>query len=224
MKEIIKMYHIFFPNKKWLWVLYVLYPVMTILLGCVWIGPRKSYEFGITMGLMCVVSVVDITEYLLDVFSFGAVAARGNAAMEYFRASNKGMRVMKTALILDGIRRIATTVVVLGAIGWYALKCYGNVPLLDFVQTGFSLLLLIEGGVWLIRKYNHMLVKFMTMYFSSALACGFVPAILNYANPVTTLALAIVLLSVMVITRVHLMKRGKENYYDNGFEKKYRSV
>ena len=102
MKELLKMYHIFFPNKRWLWVLYVLYPAIIIFLACIWNRFSSTPEFGIGMGTMCAVSLLDIGEYLLDSLSFYGIAARENA-LNYSRS--------RTLMVEKFILRLLLTVI-----------------------------------------------------------------------------------------------------------------
>ena len=224
MKELLKMYHIFFPNRRWLWVLYVLYPAIIIFLACIWNRFSSTPEFGIGMGTMCAVSLLDIGEYLLDSLSFYGIAARENASMEFVRASKKGMRAVKTALVMDALRRILTTAFVLAVAGNYARNCFGTGYELFYVQIWLVLLLLVEGGLWIVRKYKNAVATLLVLYFSSAFACGAVPGILAFANMTAVIVLAIVLMVIMVGTRLYLIKKGKENYYDCGFEKVHHAV
>lgn len=233
MKEKMKMYHAFFPNRKWLWLVYLLYPILTIGIGSLWFRTNVDHILSLGISTMLTVTILDITELVLDSFVLGGIAAKNNTNMEYMKSSAKGVGLTKTALIIDGIRRIMTIFVCLGGIAFISANCEmkgeGKVILfkdriLFFLQCGISLMILLEVGLWIGRRIKNNFIIFVVIYFSSAIVCGMVPGILEAASVTSVIVSAMVLVLLMFLGRQNLMKKVKESYYDNGYKELHSHV
>lgn len=227
MKDAIRMYHLFFPRKWMIPMVYILYPVVVVAISGAWYSIPGIYGVDILSIVLCVSAIV-IVEYILDIFMLFAVAAKDNKALEYMKTSSRGVRLMQMGVRMDGIRRVVTTVVSFGMLYLVTGYCFENqivdveytemtaLEVLVFIQSAIIVLLFTEVGLIVTRQTKNILVNVMIMYLASAIACALAITVIQYATMVTVLISGIVLVIVMVLGRRLFVQRVRESYYDEG--------
>lgn len=229
MKDAIRMYHLFFPRKCLIPLVYILYPLAAIAISGVWYAVPEF--FGVyVLSVVCGVSAIVVVEYLLDTFMLFGIAAKDNKALEYMKTSARGVHLIQTGVWVDGFRRVVTTLVSLGVVyrmaGCYFANLDANVEdmgmtapdMVTFLQCVIMVLLFTEVGLVFTRRTRNVLINMLIVYLASAIACALVIGVLQYATVVTVLISGIVLVAVMVIGRKLLVKRVRESYYDEGYK------
>ncbi len=232
MKDAIKMYHLFFPRKWFIVLVYILYPAVIGLLGmwCFKIGPIV----GTVMSLMLSTSFVVCGEYILDVYMLFGVAAKDNRSLEYVKSSAKGVYLLQEALYGDGFRRIVTTVASYGLLyimmrytfmkeasfialanDGEALECPRGIV---FVQCALLALLFVEAGLTFTRRTKNVLINLLVLYLMSALACSLAMAAEEYTSTLTVGISGVLLIVIWIVSRKVLIKRVRESFYDEGYK------
>ena len=96
MKQYIKSYSIFFPNKLF-WVLpHILFPIISLLL----ILFRKFFINNNTFLLLIEAILIIGWEGVIDIYIFGAIAKRDSCKNEYLKTSTRYITVMKKSYIV----------------------------------------------------------------------------------------------------------------------------
>jgi len=238
MKDAIRMYHLFFPRKWFILLVYILYPALVGLLGmwCFKIGPIT----GTVMSLMLSTTLVVCVEYILDVYMLFGVAAKDNQSLEYIKSSARGVSLLQDALYGDGFRRIVTTVVSYGLLymmmkytfmnekDFIALANDGEVlecpSGMVFVQCILLALLFVETGLAFTRRTKNVLINLAVLYLMSAIACSLVMAVVGYTSTLTIGISVFLLVVIWIVSRKVLIKRVRESFYDEGYKELFQTT
>lgn len=227
MKDAIRMYHLFFPRKWMIPLVYILYPIVVFAISGVWYCLPGMFGVDVWSVVLCVLTIV-MLEYLLDVFMLYGIAAKDNKALECMKTSVKGVRLIQIGVWMDGIRRVVTTMVSFGMLYLVSLYCFENqivdveytklktVDIVMFLQSAVVVLLFTEVGLVITRQTKNVLVNAMVMYLVSAISVTLATTVLQYATVITVLISGIVLVVVMVLGRRLFVQRVRESYYDEG--------
>lgn len=106
MKQYMKSYSMFFPNKIFEVLFNILFPVVTLLL--VFFLRVFNNMNACIIETLLIISV----ESLIDFYIFGGIAKRDSCRNEYLKTSVRYTIVMKKAFIVDAIRRLITITVI----------------------------------------------------------------------------------------------------------------
>ncbi len=214
MMQAFRIYHLFFPRKWVVWLLYtgyILLPVGTSAIGkWVWIN---SPETRGVMSLMMVSASMVGVEYLLDFFMLTGIAAKDNRSLEYMKSSSKGVDLMRKTFALDGIRRVLTSVAALLLL--YVLE--GRIlSVWCYVECALVVVLLVEVGFALTRRCKAPAFTFVLLYLASTFACPLTIGLAECPSFWLTTGLLIAMILVMVVNRKVWIKKVRESYYDTG--------
>lgn len=227
MKDAIRMYHLFFPRKWLIPLVYILYPVVVLAISGIWYWLPGMFGVDVLSVVLCVSTIV-MLEYLLDVFMLYGIAAKDNKALEYMKTSVKGVHLIQIGVWMDGIRRVVITMISFGMLYLVSVYCFENqivdveytdlktVDIVMFLQSAVMVLLFTEVGLVITRRTKNVLVNVMVMYLASAIACALAITVLQYSTMITVLISGFALVVVMVFGRRLLIKRVRESYYDEG--------
>lgn len=232
MKNTIRMYNVFFPRKFWMWFTYILYPVFVIVVCAFFL--KMDLLAGMVMSIMLSVSGVVTIEYLLDTFMFHGIGAKDYKALEYVKSSGKGVRLLQQAFLVDGIRRILTTGVIITGLCWATRMAFekdGGETILEingevvshpsvmiYLQCGVIAVLFVELGMLITRRSKNVLVNLLILYVMSAIACILATAVTELASAISVGLSATLLVIVMVVSRKVLVKKVRESFYDEGYK------
>ncbi len=228
----IRMYNVFFPRKFWMWFTYILYPIIMIVL-CAWFL-KMTLLTGMMMSLMLSASGIVTIEYLLDTFMFHGIGAKDYKALEYVKSSSRGVHLLQQALLVDGIRRLFTTSVIMTCLYWITrmafekdagetiLEINGKVVSYPsawiYVQCGVIVMLSVELGMLITRRSKNILVNLLILYVMSAIACILAMAMMELASVISVGVSGILLVIIMVLSRKVLVKKVRESFYDEGYK------
>lgn len=215
MKEAIRSYHIFLPRKWLKWCIYILYPVFVV--GSLYV----LYHYLQFFPIVCVClgsGMIVVMEMLLDTYMFLGIGAKNTNRLEYLKTSAKGMLLLKKSLVVDGVRRFSSTLLIL--IGVYLVMYMDGgigdaVPLLKYVLCAEIVFALMELGFIVTRRTTNVWVNLIAVYILAGIANTV--SILVIQREIQAWMLVAVLaagLSLAVVGRRQIGKRAEESYYD----------
>lgn len=232
MVNTMRRYNVFFPRKFLMWFTYILYPIVVTLICSLCL--KMFLLAGTVMSLMMSTAGVITIEYLLDTYMFHGIGARDYKALEYVKSSRKGIHLLQQAFLVDGIRRIVTTGLVMTGLYWVTrmafekdtgetiLEINGEIvshpPALIYLQCGVIAVLFVELGMLITRRSKNVLVNLLILYVMSAIACPLAMVAAEYASGLSVGLSAILLAIVMVLSRKVLVKKVRESFYDEGYK------
>lgn len=216
MREAIKGYHMFLPGGWLKWCIYLLYPLCVI--GGMYAMNRYLLYFAqICVGLTCCILVA--VEMCLDTYVFLGIGARDTNRLEYLKTSAKGMPLLKKALVMDGIRRFLSMLVMM--IGLYFIAKTGNAGEAAFSLPGSLLcamlvFAMIEFAFVFTRLSTNVWLNMVVLYLlgGAAFAVGielFGSEIQIWMLPAGGAAG----LAAAMAGRGRIIKRAEESYYDS---------
>lgn len=227
MKDAIRMYHLFFPRKWMIPIVYILYPLGVTAISGVFYFVPGIYDVDVLCILLCISGIV-VWEYLFDTFMLCGMATKGNRALEYMKTSVRGVRLIQMGIRADGVRRVVTTMISFGMLYLVLIYCYDNrivdvnysdittLNAVSYLQCAVMVLLFVEIGFMITRRVKSALLNVAIMYLVSVASCALAVVIIQYATMVTVLISGIVLVIVMVLGRRLFVQRVRESYYDEG--------
>ncbi|MBQ9983985.1 MAG: hypothetical protein IJP29_05280 [Lachnospiraceae bacterium] len=232
MKNTIRMYNIFFPRKCFMWFTYILYPIVVPLICSLCL--KLFLLAGTVMSLMMSTAGVITIEYLLDTYMFHGIVAKDYKALEYVKSSGKGIDLLQRAFLVDGIRRILTTGLIMTGLYWATrmafekdagetiLEINGEIvshpSALIYLQCGLIAVLFVELGMLITRRSKNVLANILVLYVMSAIACPLAMVAAEYTSSLSVGLSVILLIIVMVLSRKVLVKKVRESFYDEGYK------
>ena len=215
MKEYKKCYQVFL-SQKWLrLILYRVYPILPILLS-IWILSRGPLHNILLLFFFS--SIILEVEIFLDYFAFGGIASKETNRLEYLKTSVRGMPTLQKALVFDGLRRLGCITIIM-LCGYLAFaESFAITRLLGVILTPF---MYVEAGLWVSR------------HFTTLTAAILVTCVISLIQPATIalcflpgpwgLIIDIVLLLtsgfVAIASRIYIMKKARNSYYDEPIDK-----
>ncbi len=237
MKNTIRMYNVFFPRKFWMWFTYILYPLFIIAV-CAYFY-KMALLPGTVMSLMMSTAGIVTIEYLMDTYMFHGIAAKDYKALEYVKSSGKGVHLLQQAFLVDGIRRILTTGLIMTGLYWAGktaflndteviLEINGEVvshpSVWIYLQCGVIAVLFVELGMLLTRRSKNVLLNLLVLYLMSAIACPLSMVAAEYTSVLSVALSAVLLVIIMVASRKILVKKVRESFYDEGYKELLQTV
>lgn len=206
MKNYIESYHMFFPDKKFRFLLYLVYPLAVWALLYI-----ESIFFDGSFILVFTAASVTITvECLADFFIFAGYARKENGRNEYLKTSVKYTQLLKMALLSDIIRRMLSTLLIISATA-VVLK----VPLKLTIYLLISAYFFITVTLFALRFFDFFAAYNFTTIIVVMLYMGFNIFIMD-KNIYTVASIVLLILSLLLLllhTRI-LFRVVKEEYYD----------
>lgn len=207
MRELIKCYHIFMPRMWEKLLLYLIYPIVLIGVGC------KMERFMPPFGIIFTCELIVPIELILDFLIFGGISSKDTNKLEYLKTSVKGMTVLKKSIIVDAVRRaVAVTMILI-------VVCVKNKTELSAAQVSMCVLisfLLIELLLQVTRHFPGMTVMLIGMCVTSSLHMLVLGVICAMKIPVWGSCLTAALcIAAAVAGRVMIMRNARKSYYDS---------
>lgn len=168
--------------------------------------------------IVSVTAALIVAEILSDHWFLGGIQEKNAEKLDYLKTSSRGMEVMKSALILDLVRRFLE---ILGILGLCCLSaCFLGKHVPEIVSGLVLPVLEIYGlsvsGVIISRLGSYLQINLGVSYVAAIV--GVICWLLAVTNalPVTLLCFAMAFLSIAasVLAVKIAMKRVKEGYYD----------
>ena len=208
MKKYIESYHMFFPDRIFGILLYLVYPLVVwalLFIESIFIDNGYSYIIILTAPV-----IVFCIECMADFFVFAGYAKKDNGRNEYLKTSVKYIQVLKRALISDIARRIASTLLIMLPVS-AVLKVPFNISIFALVSVNFFIIV----ALCILRFFDFFTAYYFITGIISILYVIF--CIFVFIKNVFILAsIVIVVLSIFLIL-FHisiLFKVMKEEYYD----------
>lgn len=205
MKQYIKSYNIFFPNKIFLILPYILFPILALLL----ILFQKYFVDNSTVLLLIESILIIGWECFVDIYVFGGIAKRDSTKNEYLKTSVRYTKIMKMAFIADAVRRfISIAIIILFSFAVLKVSFDIMIFLLSSVYF-FTVLLCIRRfteDIFINLLISAVVYVVYLIYFSIIFEYGLI-AISGIVMTVLSLLL--------VIFHINFLNlRVKEGYYD----------
>lgn len=210
-----KSYKVFLTGTLMKLLLYLVYPLVTILwcgLMAIGMGAEKVYAMA---ALLITCNIILWVELVADYFVYGGILAKDTNKLEYLKTSNWWMSVLKKSLIVDKVRRFVTMTLLLGLI--YSV-CHEGVSVGQLISLLFAVAAVIELGLLINRHSGSFSWTIFFAWVANALGTGIGFLALKLAPIFAVLFLMLFFLVVMVSNRV-VIKRAKRSFYDTEAEK-----
>lgn len=216
MKNCIKSYHVFLSSRLFQILLYVLYPPVMAFITLIFICASVEFGYGIGMGYQLTANLTFAGELVWGFLIFGGVAAKDTNKLEYLKTSTKGLPVLKTAMIVDTIRRVIWVT----AIQWVPLFIAMEKPDESIWIANAMVLFVAELGCLLVRKSSSTVVFFVVAVGGTTILAPLLGLAMLIDHLVWPIILCYVLTVVtMILSGKMVMKKARDSFYDDRNEK-----
>lgn len=216
MKNCFKSYHVFLSSRLLQVLLYVLYlPVMMfILLALLCIG--LDFGGGISFAYTASISLIFSGEVIWGYLILGGVAAKDTNKLEYLKTSEKGLPTLKTAAIVDAVRRVLW----ISAIQWVPLEIAMEEAEASVWLANAMVILFAELGCLFVRKSSSTGVLLVVTVAGTTLLAPLLGFTMPLAHQIWPIILCYVLaVAVMVLNMKMVMKKARDSFYDDRNQK-----
>lgn len=205
MKDYIKSYHMFFPNKMFGILLYIVYPL------AVWglVFAENMFIKNIYVILFAPVSVF-IIECIADFFVFAGYSRKDTNRNEYLKTSVYYTNMLKRAVLADIIRRLLSSFLII-FVPAAVLKVPYNITIFALVSVNFFIVI----SLCILRYFDFFAVYQCITSIILVLYIAF-SVLVSIKNIFIEASIVMLLLSIILIL-FHikvLFKVVKEEYYD----------
>ncbi|MCI9079522.1 MAG: hypothetical protein HFH68_11485 [Lachnospiraceae bacterium] len=206
MKNYIESYHMFFPDKKFRFLLYLVYPITVWTILYV----ENIFFDGNFILALTAASVTIAVECLADFFVFAGYARKESGKNEYLKTSVKYTQLLKSAFLSDVIRRMSSVLLII-CVPAAVLK----IPLKLTIYLLFSVYFFITAALFILRffdfsaAYNFitLIIVILYMFFSIF--------ILDKNSFVVTSIILFISSLLLIAIHINILFRVvKEGYYD----------
>lgn len=216
MKEYIKSYHVFLSARLFQVAIYVLYPLVAIFCVSALIGIALSFNMGIGAGYQLSANLLLVGEVVCGYLIFGGIADKDTNKLEYLKTSVKGMRVLKTAMIVDVVRRILWVTII------------QLVPLFIFQEKSDESIWIANAMILLFAEICCLFIRKSSLM---AMLLGVIVGGTTFLSPLLGLAtlldsllwlivLCYILVAVVMFINIKMvMKKARDSFYDVRSEK-----
>ncbi len=206
MKDYIESYNMFFPNKKFRFLLYLVYPLT------VWavLYIESIFFDGNFILILTAASITIVVECMADFFVFAGYARKENGRNEYLKTSVKYTQLLKIAFLSDVIRRMLSILLIISLTA-SVLK----IPLRLTIYLLVSVYFFIVAALFVLRFFDVFAVYNFITIIIVMLYIGFNIFIMD-KNIFIVMSIFLSILSLLLIllhTRI-LFRVVKEEYYD----------
>lgn len=168
------------------------------------------------------VPVLIMAEIMADSWFLGGIQEKGSEKIDYLKTSPRGMKVMKSVLVMDLVRRLLFHGGILG-VSWLIMRLLGTTAMAAKL-AGFGELLLAVALTYTLSALGIFITRF-TSYIWVNMLCGYVGAIAGLIillvcalMPVPAalpdIALAVLGVGISVLTVKIAMLKVEGSYYD----------
>ncbi|MCX4328057.1 MAG: hypothetical protein OSJ45_12285 [Lachnospiraceae bacterium] len=206
MKKCIESYHMFFPDRIFSILLYIVYPL--IVWGILFI--ENIFVNNSYIILLTAPALVLFIECMADLFVFAGYAKKDSGRNEYLKTSVRYMQMLKRAFVSDIIRRILSILFIIFIVS-SVLKAPFNISIFAAISVNFF----ITAALCILRFFD-----FFTAYYfitSIILLLYVVFCIIVFIRNLFILASIIMAVLSIFLILFHtsiLFKAIKEGYYD----------
>lgn len=206
MKDYIESYHMFFPDKKFRFLLYLVYPLAVWALLYI----ESIFFDGSFILVFTAAEIIIAVECLADFFIFAGYARKVSGRNEYLKTSVKYTQLLKKAVLSDITRRILSTVLIISVTA-AVLKVQLKLTIYLIISVYFFITVALFGLRFFdfFAAYNFITIILVMLYI------GFNVFIL-YKNIfiITSIILFILSLLLLLLHTKILFRVVKEEYYD----------
>ncbi len=202
MKDYIESYHMFLPDRKFRFLLYMVYPLAVWVLLYI----ESIFLNGSFILVFTAATVIIVVECLADFFVFAGYARKESGRNEYLKTSVKYTQLLKKAILSDIVRRILSTLLIISVTA-AVLKVQLRLTISAYFFITVALFSLRFFDFF--AAYNFITIIVVMLYISFNV---FIldKSILTIASIVLIiLSLLLILLHIRILFRV-----VKEEYYD----------
>lgn len=204
MKKYIESYHMFFPDKIFGILLYLIYPVL--VLGSVFI---EKIFFNNYISLMVTSIFVFFIECIADLFIFAGYAGKESSRYEYLKTSVKYIQIFKKAFIFDIVRRLLNILIIM-SITAFILK----IPIRIAGFITISLISFIIISLCILRFFDYFVFYYMITAVMVVVYGFFITMMLTKnLYVVSGIIISASVLAILIHIKI-LLKVMKEGYHD----------
>lgn len=207
MKQFIKSYNMFFPDRKFGIILYMVYPVITwIVLFLINLFYNNSFILLLSAGIIIIGA-----EGFADHFVFGGFGRYESNRFGFLETSAKFTSLYKRALITDAVRRFLSILFIITIMA-AVLKIPYNITFFIII----SIYLFSVITVCITRFFDNILIYYNFVFVIEILFIILVAAIYRFAE---TAGLIIMLLDILlpVLHFKFMVRKYEEVYYDKEY-------
>ena len=206
MKDYIESYHMFLPDRKFRFLLYMVYPLAVWVLLYI----ESIFLNGSFILVFTAATVIIVVECLADFFVFAGYARKESGRNEYLKTSVKYTQLLKKAILSDKVRRILSTLLIISVTA-AVLKVQLRLTIYLLISAYFFITVALFSLRFFdfFAAYNFITIIVVMLYISFNV---FIldKSILTIASIVLIiLSLLLILLHIRILFRV-----VKEEYYD----------
>ena len=217
MKNSIKSYHVFLSSRLLQVLLYVLYLPVMMFAVLVMLCASLEFEMGIGMGYVLTANILFTGEVVWGYLIFGGIAGKDTNKLEYLKTSKKGLPTLKTAVIVDAIRRV----IWITAIQWVPLFITMEKPDTSIWMANAMVILFAELGCLFVRKSSSMSLSMLVIIGGTTLLAPLVALGIMIDHLVWPIILCYVLAVVVIVLNTKMvMKKARDSFYDDRNQKK----
>jgi len=208
MKEYLKSYDMFFPNRFFNAVLYFLMPLVTW--GIVIIESILFAGNNIIIPAISAIVVLAGGECIFDFYMFGGFAIKDSARNEYLKTSSRYLYIIKKALVADMVRRFLSCLVIAGLI-CAVLKIPSGITFFTITSGYFFIVV----SICIVRFFENLYVYSLVICIVQVIYVLFYIAVIN--NGLISIMCAAMPVAGIILAAAHiyfLLSMTKEGYYD----------
>lgn len=204
MKKYVKSYNMFFPNRIFGILLYLVYPVLIV--GSLFI---ERIFFDNYVILITTTVFVFIIECMADLFIFAGYARKESSRHEYLKTSIKYIQIFKRAFMFDIVRRLLSILIIMSV-----TSAILRIPINIAVFITVSLILFIIVSLCILRFFDYF-VFYYIITIIMMLVYGFFIIIMCEKNIyiISGIMITTSILAILIHIKI-LFKVIKEGYHD----------
>lgn len=206
MKDYIESYHMFFPDKKFRFLLYLVYPLTVWALLYI----ESIFFDGSFILVFTAAEIIIAVECLADFFVFAGYARKQRGRNEYLKTSVKYIQLLKKAVLSDIVRRILSIILIISV-----TAAVLNVQLKLTIYLLISVYFFITAALFGLRFFDFFAAYNFTTIIVVVLYMGFNIFILDKNILIVTSVILFILSLLLLILHTRILFRAvKEEYYD----------
>lgn len=211
MRKKIKSYQVF-TSFGYRMVIYVLMPLLLVAFQLFFLKVMGS------SGIPAIIMVLILAEIVADNWFLGGIQEKDAEKIDYLKTSSRGMKVMKSVLVLDFVRRLIAAAGIFGVCNLLSRVVCGED---DFQSMGILLFSVLVSyslsvlGTFIARFGSYLWTTVLTGYFASVagLECCIL-VMLGVSVVMLNILFGVLGAGVTVVAVKIAIKKVEEGYYD----------
>lgn len=207
MKTYLKCYRVFLCNKWLKWVIYLIYPVLTIgWSGLIVYYMKQSGAIGLAIAALAVIFM----ELFLDYYVFGGILCKDTNKLQYLMTSHKGMQVLEKSLLADKTRRLLSITIILIVI--YGIFHEG-VEMLQLTGSILTVATVTELALMVSRGFHTLAHTIIVSMVGAPVGMALLSLVFFLPSGYAVIFVIFYLVAGIVSNR-KVINRAKEQYHD----------